>query len=102
MQIYCLGDVHTVRGLRLAGVPGRAAESREQTLHALRELSTRPECGLLILTEVVSRFAPAEVSHLLSGSQPLVLLLPDATGPFDRLGGLGNVVEQAVGIRLES
>ncbi|MEA3366681.1 MAG: V-type ATP synthase subunit F [Planctomycetota bacterium] len=101
MKFYCIADADTVRGFRLAGVPGEAVDSDPEAADALARAARRPDLGIVILTDQVAAGIRDEVDALRMGrGRPLVVEIP---GPEGRMHGrktLREFVQEAVGIRI--
>ena len=101
MKFYCVADEETVRGFRLAGIPGQAVSSSTQAAAAVDTAAAQADCGILILTErVASGIRPKVEAIRIERDRPLIVEIP---GPEGRLAGsksLRQMVQEAVGIRL--
>ncbi|MBL7140258.1 MAG: V-type ATP synthase subunit F [Planctomycetes bacterium] len=101
MKFYCIADADTVRGFRLAGVPGEAVDSAAEASDALARAARRPEVGIVILTDRVATDIRDEVEALRLGqSRPLVVEVPGPDGPMPGRKTLREFVQEAVGIRI--
>jgi V/A-type H+/Na+-transporting ATPase subunit F len=102
VNLHCIADEDTVRGFRLAGVPGQAVTDPRQAAEAVAAVAARPECGMLILTEPVAAGVRAQVDALrLAQDRPLIVEIPGPAGPLAGRKGLRQLVQEAVGVRLE-
>lgn len=101
MKFFVIGDQETVLGLRLVGVEGSVAVEREDALAAMKEAVARDDVGVVLVTEKVAAGIRDEVESRLYGvGFPLVLEIPDSSGPVpDRLK-IEEVVRRAIGINL--
>ena len=99
MKFFVIGDQETVLGLRLVGVDGAVAVGRDDALTALTEAVARDDVGVVLVTEKVASEIRDEVEARLYGiGFPLVLEIPDSSGPVpDRLK-IEEVVRRAIGI----
>ena len=99
MKFFVIGDQETVLGLRLVGVEGAVATEREDALVALKEAVAKEDVGVVLVTEKVAAEIRDEVESRLYGiGFPLVLEIPDSSGPVpDRLK-IEEVVRRAIGI----
>lgn len=101
MNYFCIADADTVRGFRLAGIPGEAVSNAPQAATALERAAARPDCGLLILTESVADSIRSQVdAWRLQHDQPLLVEIPGPTGPMPGHKRLHELVQEAVGLRL--
>lgn len=102
MPFYCIADEDTVRGFRLAGVPGRAVSKPEEAPEALAWAMEHPDCDLLILTEdVAAGLGPRLEALRVERSRPLVVEIPGPGGPRAGRESLRRLVQRAVGTSLE-
>ncbi len=103
MKFFCIADEDTVRGFRLAGVEGRVVRTLEEAGAALDEAMSRPNLGVVILTQDTASGLRERVdSYRLQRDQPLVLEIPGPKGPLPNRKSLLDLVHSAVGISLES
>ena len=101
MHFFVIGDRETVLGFRLAGVTGKAATDREETLSALKDALDRRDVGVILITEKLAAGIREEVEARLYGRGfPLVLEVPGPEGPGPGRISVEDVVRKAVGMRL--
>lgn len=101
MKYFCIADEDTVRGFRLAGVDGRAVVTAAEAADALAKASSRPEIGIVILTDVVAADIRPQVDDLRTNrGRPLVVEIPGPEGPMPGRKTLREFVQEAVGIRI--
>ena len=101
MKFFVIGDVETVTGFRLAGVDGRVATEREEILSALSEAVAGKEAGIVLVTERLANKIRDEVEERLYGlGFPLMLEIPDASGPDPNRLEVEDVVRRAIGISI--
>lgn len=102
MTFYCIADEDTVRGFRLAGIRGQAVSTAREAEAAVNEAADRGECGLIILTQSVAAGIRELVeSFRLERDRPLILEIPGPEGPLADRRSLRQVVEEAVGLRID-
>ena len=100
MTFYCIADVDTVRGFRLAGVPGTAVSTASETEAALAEASRRADVGIVVLTgTVAARIRPQIEAFRLRRERPLLVEIPGPEGAAPARRNLSQLVHAAVGIR---
>ena len=101
MKFYVLGDDDTVLGFRLVGVPGKVVESRDETIEALKEAVGDKQIGVVLITERIAAGIREELEARHFGlGFPLVLEIPDSSGPDpDRLD-IQEVVRRAIGVSI--
>jgi V/A-type H+-transporting ATPase subunit F len=101
MKFFVIGDRQTVLGFRLVGIEGKRAEEREEALAALDGAVSRKDVGIVLVTEAVAERIRDEVDARLYGMGfPLVLEIPDASGPSPERPGIEDVVRKAIGISI--
>lgn len=101
MKFYAIGDGQTILGLRLVGIEGTVATEREPALEALRKVVEARDIGIVLVTEAVATEIRDEVEARLYGMGfPLVLEIPDASGPSEDRMEIDDIVRKAVGISI--
>ena len=101
MKFYVIGDRQTVLGFRLVGVEGTVATEREAALEALNKIVETEDTGIVLITEPVAAKIRDEVEARLYGMGfPLVLEIPDASGPAEDRPEIDEIVRKAVGISI--
>ncbi len=101
MKFFCIADEDTVRGFRLAGVAGQAVTTAREATAALTEAATRPDSGIIILTERVAAGIRQHVDAIrLQRNLPLIVEIPGPEGPLPGRKSLRQFVQEAVGIRV--
>lgn len=102
MHLYCIADEDTVRGFRLAGVPGRAAATPGAAAAALAEAFARPDCALLVVTEDLAAGLLPLLERLRGDADhPLLVEIPGPGGPGPGRASLRQLVQRVVGANLE-
>ena len=102
MDLYIIADEDTVRGFRLAGVPGRAVSSFRGATEALAWAMEQPDLGLLILTEeLCAGFGPQLEALRAERNRPVIVEIPGPGGPKAGRESLRQLVQRAVGTNLE-
>ena len=102
MKFYCIADEDTVRGFRLAGVSGEVATTAGETIAAVQAAPERPDCAVLILTEkTADTIRPLLNQIRFERERPLIIEIPGPEGPTHERKNLRQLVQEAVGIRLE-
>lgn len=101
MKFFVIGDREAVLGFRLVGVEGVEASGRDDALAALHKAMSRKEIGVILMTEKIAREIRDEFEARLYGlGFPLILEIPDASGPVaDRLR-VEDVVRRAIGMSI--
>ncbi len=101
MQYFAIGDEDAVLGFSLAGVRGRVARDAAEASGAFREALSKPETGIIIMTERVAQMIRPEVDeYVFSERFPLIVEVPDRTGKLEGRPGTRELVNAAIGIKL--
>ena len=101
MNFFVIGDRETVLGFRFVGVEGTIATLRVEALAALEQAVERKDVGVVLVTEKVAAEIRDEVDARLYGfGFPLVLEIPDSSGPAPDRPKIEEVVRKAVGISI--
>lgn len=103
MQFHCIGDEDTVRGFRLAGVPGRAVADPAAAAAALAAACAQPDCRIVIVSSPVAASIRDEIETVRLGrDRPLIVEVPGPTESAVPKRSLTDLVQQAVGLRIET
>ncbi len=101
MKLHVIGDNQAVLGFRLVGVAGSVAVEREDALSALKDAIADREIGVVLVTEKVAAAIRDEVEARLYGlGFPLVLEIPDSSGPAPGRLDIEEVVRKAIGVSI--
>ena len=101
MKFFVIGDRQTVLGFRLVGIEGAVASEREDVLDTLNAAAARKDVGIVLITEAIADKVRDEVDARLYGMGfPLVLEIPDASGPSPQRPKIEDVVRKAIGISI--
>ena len=101
MQFYVIADEHTVTGFKLVGVDGEVVESADEAREALKKAFSSTEIGIIILTEKIASSISEEVEEFVFGhSFPLIIEIPDRTGPMEDRLSIRQMVRTAVGVKV--
>ncbi|MFA4947544.1 MAG: V-type ATP synthase subunit F [Candidatus Krumholzibacteriia bacterium] len=101
MQFYVIGDESTVAGFGLAGVVGEAVETADEAREALKKAFASSDVGIVIITEKIAAGLRAEMEDYVFGhSFPLIIEIPDRTGPMPGRVSIRQMVRSAVGINV--
>ena len=100
-RLLVIGDENGVFGFALLGVEGRVVHSAEEARQALEEALASREPGIVLLTEEWAEAMRDEVDRLKATVlEPLILEIP-ASRPITVRRSLHELVQRALGIRLE-
>lgn len=101
MNFYCIADEDTVRGFRLAGVPGEAVVDARAAEQAVRRIARNPSIGILIITDIVASEIRSLVDEIrMERARPLITEIPGPEGSMPGHKTLRQMVQEAVGIRI--
>jgi len=101
VKFFVIGERETVLGFRLVGIEGTVATERDDAMAALNETVARKDVGVVLVTEKVAASIRDEVDARLYGfGFPLVLEIPDSSGPDPARPEIDDVVRRAIGVSL--
>jgi len=101
MSIWVIGSIEMVAAFALAGVGGRAVESRSELLSALDEVAGRDDIRVLAVEEGIAALARDEIDRLkLDIRAPLAVELPGPGGPAEERQTALDLVRRVLGIRV--
>ncbi|UCF04917.1 MAG: V-type ATP synthase subunit F [bacterium] len=99
MQFYVIADEHTVTGFKLVGLEGEAVETADEAREALKKAFSSPDIGIVIITEKVASAIEEEMEQFIFGRDfPLIIEIPDRTGPMEERISIRQMVRSAVGV----
>ena len=101
MRYFVISDnTDTQVGLRLAGVPGVLARTREEGLAAIDEALADPEIGILLINERLAEQCADKLAPLkMDGRTPLVVEIPDRNGSRKK-DAITRYIREAIGVKL--
>ncbi len=101
MRYFVIADnTDTHVGLRLAGIEGVIARSREEGLAAIDEALADPTIGILLITEALAEQCADRLDSLkLGGRTPLIVEIPDRHGTRKK-DAIGRYIREAIGVKL--
>ncbi len=101
LHFYVIGDESTVAGFGLAGVEGEVVESVDEAREALRKAFAAPDIGIIIITERIAAGMRAEMEdYVFRRTFPLVVEIPDRTGPMEGRVSIRQMIRSAVGVNV--
>jgi len=102
MKFHCIADENTVRGFRLAGLSGEVVMAGPEAAAAVERAAARPDCGVIVLTEKIADGIRSLVEQLrFERERPVVVIIAGPEGSSQERKSLRQLVQDAVGIRLE-
>lgn len=101
MKYFVISDnTDTLVGLRLAGIPGVRAETREGALSAIDAAAADPEVGILLITEALAALCRDKLDPMkLSAQTPLVVEIPDRHGSRSK-DSITRYIQEAIGVKM--
>lgn len=102
MQMYLISDnVDTQTGMRLAGVDGCVAHTRDEIKDALDFVLSDKNIGIVLITEKLSNEFPDIIDDIkLHRKQPLLVEIPDRHGTGRKTDFITSYVNDAIGLKL--
>ena len=101
MQFYVIADEHTVTGFKLVGLDGEVVESADETREALDKAFASSEIGIVLITEKIAALVREEMEEYVFGRTfPLLIEIPDRTGPMEGRQSIREMVRSAVGVNI--
>ena len=103
MKIYLISDnVDTHTGMRLVGVDGAVAHTRDELKAQLDKVMTDSEIGIVLIMEKLSKQFPDIIKEIkLTRNLPLLVEIPDRHGTGRTKDFLTSYVREAIGVKLE-
>ncbi len=103
MKITVVADEDTVLGLKLAGVNETyIVNSPIEAESKIRELSTHPDIGLIIITEQMGAKIRKLIPDIIRKGIPIILEIPDKTGAVKGAEDpIRELVKKAVGVDIK-
>ena len=101
MRYFVISDnTDTQVGLRLAGVEGVLARTREEGLAAIDEALADPTIGILLITEGLAEQCADKLAPLnMDGHTPLVVEIPDRYGSRKK-DSITRYIREAIGVKV--
>lgn len=101
MRYFVISDnTDTHVGLRLAGIEGVIARSREEGLAAIDHALSDPSIGILLITEGLAEQCAERLAPLkLSARTPLIVEIPDRRGTRNK-DAITRYIREAIGVKL--
>ena len=91
----------TLTGLRLAGIEGTRANTREETLAALEAAAQDPSIGILLINEKLAALCPEQVNTLkMTSVRPLLVEIPDRHHTGRAPDSITRYIREAIGIKV--
>lgn len=101
MQFYVIADEHTVMGFKLVGLEGEVVETADEAREALEKAFASPDIGIVVITETIAASIKSEMEQFIFGRDfPLIIEIPDRTGPMEGRISIREMVRSAVGVKV--
>jgi V/A-type H+-transporting ATPase subunit F len=101
MKYSIIGDEDTVLGFRMVGVTGKVATNSDEARRAFDAmLEDRENCIIIMTERVADMIRPIVDRFLFTESFPLIVEIPDRTGPKPGRLGIRETVNAAIGLKL--
>ncbi|UCF73503.1 MAG: V-type ATP synthase subunit F [Deltaproteobacteria bacterium] len=103
MEIALIGDRHTVYGFRLAGIRRTLLmeDIRQEDVRGILKGLFDEGIGIILVTEKVAeqiRSILEEVSRFRKGIMPIVVEIPDSSGPMvKKIDSMRKLIKRTVG-----
>jgi len=103
LRAFLISDNHdTLVALRLAGIKGTLAYSKDEIINAISEALKDEYLGILVVTEKISSYVPHVVRDLRErGELPLIVEVPDRHGSRRDRDFLTSYLREAIGVNIE-
>lgn len=102
MKFYLISDNHdTVTGLRLAGIEGTLAHTKDEVNKALEFAISDEEIGVVLMTEQLVSLSPDTVYDMkMKRTRPLIVEIPDRHAEGRSKDSIMRYIHEAIGIKL--
>mgnify|MGYP002625176103 CR=1 FL=1 len=102
MRYFVISDnSDTLTGLRLAGIEGARAETREETLAAIEAAVADETIGILLINEKLAAMCPEQVGALkLTAARPLLVEIPDRHHTVRSPDSITRYIREAIGVKV--
>ena len=100
MSYFVIGDEETVLGFRLAGIEGRAARGPYEAREALKVATATEGVNIIVITERLAAEVKADLKQYYPLNFPLIIQIPDRTGPMDERKSIRDIIKSAVGVKI--
>ena len=102
MKIFLISDnVDTLTGMRLAGVSGAVAHTREELRDCLGRVINDSETGIVLIMEGLAKKFPETVREIkLNMTRPLLVEIPDRHGTGRGADFIEVYIREAIGVKI--
>ncbi|SHJ64903.1 V-type ATP synthase subunit F [Paramaledivibacter caminithermalis] len=101
MKSYLISDnQETLIGMRLAGIEGVIAHTKEEILEEFKKLLEHRDIGIVIITEKILSMAEEEIMKVkLERDYPLITVIPNRD-PQKREDYISKYIKESIGIKI--
>ncbi len=102
MKFFVISDnTDTQMGMRLAGIEGVVAHSKEHVINELNKAAENKDIAVVLMTEKLVELCHNKVYDIkLNRRRPLIVEIPDRHGNSGVIDSISRYVEEAIGIKL--
>lgn len=102
MKFFLISDnVDTQLGMRIAGIEGVVAHTKEEVAAALETAKSDENIAVVLMTEKLVKLCHDRVYNMkLHCRRPLVVEIPDRHGNSDVIESISHYIEESIGIKL--
>ena len=101
MNFYVIGDKDTLLGFNLVGVSGKAVSTVEEAREEFGRVISEKKARILVITEKTAELIRREVQQqMLQMTFPLVVEIPDRSGPLPGKKSISQTITEAIGVRI--
>ena len=102
MKFFLISDnIDTQMGMRMAGIEGVVAHSKDHVLEELAKAVEDEEVAVVLMTEKLVELCRDRVYDIkLNRRKPLIVEIPDRHGNSGVIDSISRYVEEAIGIKI--
>ncbi len=102
MKMFLICDnMDTKTGMRLAGIEGVIAHTREEVLEAMKNALKDKDIGIMLITERLVDLVDAEITQIRVNNQtPLIVEIPGRNGSKRSDDTITRHVREAIGLKI--
>ncbi len=102
MKFFLISDnTDTQMGMRLSGIEGVVAHTRQEVLHELDDAISNPEIAIVLMTTLCISTCPEVITEKkLNLQRPLIVEIPDRHGSAKIGETIDKYISEAIGIKI--
>lgn len=102
MKFFLISDnTDTQMGMRLSGIEGVVAHTRQEVLHELDNAISNPEIAIVLMTTLCISTCPEVITEKkLNLQRPLIVEIPDRHGSAKIGETIDKYISEAIGIKI--